>query len=161
MKLPFLLLPAACLLVAARAADTPQPASPFSSLPQTPPVEDGNKTVVRPQQESIMDRSDLLSDGIHWTLVPKGAVLHIPASHASRVGTRPVGTLLNWHEFLSVNRSWLFTEEVTMDQAAGKTPLLPGRADAWQKLGKVVVAVHLTGPITVKPAASNTTASTR
>jgi hypothetical protein len=165
MKLPFLHPLAVCLLAAAQAsADTP-PVSPFSALPQTAPVEDGEKSIVRPREESILAQSTILSDGTYWTLVPKGAVLHIPATRKASVDARPVGTLLPWADFLSRNFAWLGTCDLSLDQAAGNQPLAAGLADNWSKLGKVVVAVHLAGPISVRPAApaaiNTTTASTR
>lgn len=150
MKFSTVLLTAACALTAAAAANPP--ASPFSALPQVPPKEDAEKTVVRVSEESILDRSDILSDGTRWTLVPKGAVLHLPAKLAERVGDRPTGTLVGWHDFLAANRNWLAAEEISMDQAAGQAPLSADRPDTWEKQGKVVVAVHLAGPISVKPA---------
>ena len=124
-------------------------ASPLATIPQ-PAASDENK-VARPNDTSLIEQSEILNDGIHWTLVPKGAVLHVPAAFASRVHTRPVGTLLTWIDFLRVNRNWLFTEEVTIPQASGKQPFLPSRRDAWNKNGKVVIAVYYGGPISVRP----------
>lgn len=147
------------LLAIAHAAptvsDTPTPeqfaamrkASPMDSLPQTPA--DVEKQVLRAGEQSLIKQSEILNDGTHWTLVPKGAVLHVPPSMANRVGAKPLGTLLPWMDFLMANRAWLSTEETTFDQAAGKTPLMPERLAAWPKLNKVVVAVHQGGPISV------------
>jgi hypothetical protein len=123
-------------------------ANPLATLPQ--PAAGDTAKVARPEGESLIRQSDILSDGTHWTLVPKGAVLHTPPAFAARVGAKPLGTLLSWTDFLTVNRNWLFIEEVSFAQAAGKDPLAPGRADSWAKLGKVVVAVHLGGPISVR-----------
>ncbi|MEK7953781.1 hypothetical protein [Luteolibacter soli] len=137
--------------------------SPLAAIPQ-PAASTETGTVVHPEEQSIIKQSDILNDGQHWTLVPKGAVLHIPPAFTTRVGAKPVGTLLPWVEFLTVNRNWLFTEEVNIDNASGKTPLPPSRLEAWQKLKKVVVAVHLGGPISVRtqpPANSDPVASTR
>ena len=123
--------------------------SPLATIPQ-PVVSKGAK-VARPNDTSLIEQSEILNDGIHWTLVPKGSVLHIPPAFASRVHTRPLGKLLTWIDFLTVNRNWLFTEEVTVDQAAGKKPFLPSRRETWNKNGKVVVAVYYGGPISVRP----------
>ena len=114
------------------------------------PVAGAEAKVARPGEQSLIKQSDILTDGHNWTLVPKGAVLHIPAAMSNRVGAKPVGTLLSWIDFLTVNRGWLFTEEVTFEQAAGKTPIPPSRHDFWKKNGKVIVAVHLGGPISVR-----------
>ena len=125
-----------------------QKTSPVAALQQQ--VAGAEAKVARPGEQSLIQQSDILSDGNNWTLVPKGAVLHIPAALSNRVGAKPVGTLLSWIDFLTVNRGWLFTEEVTFDQAAGKTPIPPSRHDFWKKNGKVIVAVHLGGPISVR-----------
>ena len=165
MKLPLLRTLAVCLLAASRSSADTLPASPFAALPQTAPVEDGEKNIVRPREESILAQSTILSDGTCWTLVPKGAVLHVPAAHGARVDAKPVGTLLPWADFLARNFAWLGTCDVQIDQAAGTRPLAAELPANWAKLGKVVVAVHFAGPISVKPApaaAENTpTASTR
>lgn len=165
MKLPLLRPLAVCLMAAAQSPADSLPASPFSALPQTAPAEDGEKNIVRPREESILAQSTILSDGTCWTLVPKGAVLHLPATHKARVDSKPLGSLLPWADFLARNFAWLGTCELSLDQAAGKQPLAAGLSDNWTKLGKVVVAVHLAGPVSVKPAApaseATPTASTR
>jgi hypothetical protein len=136
-----------------------QKTTPLAAIPK--PHATGQKTVVaRPGGQSLIEQSDVLNDGINWTLVPKGAVLHVPQPFASRVGSKPLGTLLTWPEFLKVNRSWLFTEEVVIEQAAGKRPIPPSRNEAWNKLGKVVVAVLRGGPISVRPEPTTPVAST-
>lgn len=127
----------------------------------TQPVEVAEAKVARPAEQSLIKQSDILSDGNNWTLVPKGAVLHIPAALNNRVGAKPLGTLLSWTDFLTVNRGWLFTEEVTFDQAAGKTPIPPSRTEFWKKNGKVIVAVHLGGPISVRTEPVTPVASTK
>jgi hypothetical protein len=165
MKLPLLRTLAVCILAAAQSPADTLPVSPLSALPQTAPKEDGEKTIARPREESILAQSTILSDGSCWTLVPKGAVLHVPAAHQAKVDSKPVGTLLPWAEFLTRNFAWLGTYDVKLDQAAGSVPLAAELPATWSKLGKVVVAVHFAGPISVKPApipADNTsTASTR
>jgi hypothetical protein len=133
--------------------------SPLAAIPQ--PAAPAEAPVVRPGEQSLIKQSEILNDGRNWTIVPKGAVLHIPPMFATRVGAKPVGTLLPWTEFLTVNRNWLFTEEVTFDHASGKTPIPPSRPEAWQKVNKVIVAVHLGGPISVRTQAANPVASTR
>ena len=136
-------------------------ASPLAAIPQ-PAAVPAEAPVTRPGEQSLIKQSDILNDGMNWTIVPKGAVLHIPHTFATRVGAKPIGTLLPWVEFLTVNRNWLFTEEVTFDIAAGKKPILPSRFEAWQKVNKVVVAVHQGGPISVRPQPpANPVATTR
>ena len=123
--------------------------SPIKSLQVTAPSTEVK--IVRPTGQSLIAQSDILHDGRNWTIVPKGAVLHVPEALSPRVGAKPLGRLLTWDEFLTVNRGWVFTEEVTMDQAAGKRPVGASRIEFWEKNGKVIVAVHLGGPISVRP----------
>ena len=122
--------------------------APLAALPR--PMAGAAGQVTSPAEQSLIKQSEILNDGIHWTLVPKGAVLHIPPAFSDRVGAKPLGKLLTWTEFLTANRSWLFTEEVTFDHAAGKKPFAASRHDAWNKGNKVVVAVLRGGPISVR-----------
>jgi hypothetical protein len=136
-----------------------QKSSPIATLEQQ--VAGAEAKVARPGEQSLIKQSDILHDGTHWTLVPKGAVLHTPVAMGPRVGAKPIGTLLSWNDFLIANRAWLFTEEVTFDQAAGKRPIPPSRSEAWAKIGKVIVAVHQGGPISVRIEPATPVASAR
>lgn len=110
--------------------------------------EDAN--VVRDETPSIIANSTILHDGKNWTLVPKGAVVHTPASLRERLNQKPVGILLPWQDFLTRNRTWIVSHEVTFDQAAGNEDLPSEQCSAWRKQDKVVVAVHNQGPISVQ-----------
>ena len=127
-----------------------QAGSPFDDLKKQQQAAEKEAQVTRPEGQSLIKQSEILHDGTHWTLVPKGAVLHVPAQMGPRVGTKPIGTLLPWSDFLIANRAWIQTEEVTFDQAAGKVPLQDARKEFWLNQTKVIVAVHLGGPISVK-----------
>ena len=99
-----------------------QKSAPAATLVQ--PVAGAEAKVARPGEQSLIKQSDILSDGNNWTLVPKGAVLHTPAAMSNRVGAKPVGTLLSWTDFLTVNRGWLFTENENLSSPR-HPPLLP------------------------------------
>ena len=101
----------------------------------------------RPAQASLLQQSVILNDGRHWTLVPRGAVIHLPEAHRRRVDAKPVGTLLPWNEFLRRNIAWITTEELTLRQAEGVHPVNPRRVQFWSKQDKIVVGVHRGGPI--------------
>ncbi|BCX49725.1 hypothetical protein HAHE_36330 [Haloferula helveola] len=136
-----------------------QSPSPLSQLEQNTGEE---IKVVRPAEQSLINQSIILSDGLNWTLVPKGAVLHLPADHSARVGTKPIGNLLPWKDFLTLNHAWITSEEVSIRQAEGVQALDEKRTAHWSKQDKVIVAVHLGGPISVAaPTPSTATASTR
>ncbi|MGB6220236.1 hypothetical protein [Haloferula sp.] len=121
-------------------------ASPVSTLAQ--PTEEEPR-VARPSNESIIKQSMILSDGTNWTLIPRGAVLHLPEAHQGKIGGRPVGNLLSWKQFVTVNRSWVSAEEITLRQAEGVQQLDDRRTAFWPKQDKIIVAVHLGGPISV------------
>jgi hypothetical protein len=106
--------------------------------------------VARPVNQSIVKESTILHDGRNWTMVPNGAVVHLPESMKSHVNVKPVGTLLPWADFLAKNQSWITTDEVSFDQAAGNEELPAERAISWTKHDKIVVAVHQHGPISVR-----------
>ncbi len=114
----------------------------------TPPA--GEAEVVRPDKQSIIKQSTILHHGTNWTIVPKGAVVFLPEEMKSRVDGVPAGTLLSWLEFLTMNRGWITTCEVTVAQATGKDPVPTERSAFWEKQNKVVVAVHQGGPITLR-----------
>ena len=127
-----------------------QQISPASAIRQAQAAATVDAKVERPGEQSLIKQSDILHDGSNWTLVPKGAVLHVPAQMSPRVGAKPLGTLLSWNDFLTANRAWITTEEVSFDQAAGKKSLPDGRKEYWTTQTKVIVATHLGGPISVR-----------
>lgn len=107
------------------------------------------RVVARSGNQSIIAQSEILHDGQHWTLVPKGAVLFVPALKSENVGARPVGTLLAWRDFLTRNPTWISTHETTFDQASGEVPFPEEKVEFWKKQDRVIVAVHQGGPISV------------
>jgi hypothetical protein len=112
----------------------------------------GVASVRRPEGQSIIKQSTILNDGRNWTLVPKGAVIFLPAAMKNRVDVKPSGTLLGWLDFVARNQSWISTNDISFEQAAGKKPLQPERVAFWSKQDKVVIAVHQRGPISVRVA---------
>lgn len=119
----------------------------------------GEATVARPIDQSIIKQSTIIHDAENWTLVPNGAVVCLPLALKARVNAAPSGTLISWTEFLTRNRGWITTHEVTIDQASGKEPLPAERAAFWAKQNKIVIAVHQNGPISVRvPDKSNSIA---
>lgn len=110
----------------------------------------GEAKVTTPANQSIIQQSMILHDGKNWTLVPKGAVIFLPDAMKARVNVKPIGNLLTFIDFITINRSWITTNEVSFDQAAGNAPLPPERVSFWAKQDKIVVAVHQSGPISVR-----------
>ena len=100
---------------------------------------------------SIVSESDFLSFDGKATLVPKRAILHIPANLASRVKFTPGARLMTFGDFYAVNRAWVTTQEVSRVQAEGKQPLPEDAVKRIQKSTTLVIATYKGGPITVLP----------
>jgi hypothetical protein len=118
---------------------------------------EGEAKIARPENQSIIAQSTVLHDGARWTIVPNGAVVFIPERMKSRVGATPSGELIPWSDFLSLNRGWISTCEVTFEQASGKEPLAAERTDFWSKQDKIIVAVHQRGPISFRGSTDTST----
>lgn len=101
------------------------------------------------RRSSLRTRSAVLSFGEFWTMVPKGAVLHIPSSLASRVNVEPQGTLISWSDFMARNRGWLRVHPVEMAQARGESPVSEESLEAINNSSQVVIATFQNGPISV------------
>ncbi len=124
-----------------------QQANPIAQLEK--PVE-GEAKVTTPAEQSIIKQSMVLHDGKNWTIVPKGAVIFIPDNLKSWIDAKPLGKILAFNDFMTLNRKCLTTTEVTFDQAAGNESLPAERAHFWAKQDKIVIAVHQNGPISVQ-----------
>jgi hypothetical protein len=118
-------------------------------------------TVTSPANPSIIKDSAILHDGKNWTIVPKGAVVLLPDALKSRVDAKPVGKLLAFPDFLTSNRNWITTNEVSFGQAAGLEPPARRKVSFWAKQDKVVIAVHHSGPISVRINTASKTLSQR
>lgn len=116
---------------------------PMVALPPAPelPVE---KPAALPVANSI-----ILHDGKNWTIVPNGALICLPKEHETKANAKPVGNLMPWEEFLAANSSWLEPGEISFEQAAGCEKLPVERIRQLRKSGKVIVATHRGGPISI------------
>lgn len=103
------------------------------------------------QPEDLLASSEVLSFNGISTLVPKGAVLAVPSTLKSRIGFQAGARWVPWNEFLSVNRGWLKTSEVSFDQAAGRAELPEGLRKQIEETRVVIIATLRQGPITVNP----------
>ncbi|WP_035611379.1 hypothetical protein [Haloferula sp. BvORR071] len=101
--------------------------------------------------EDITATSDFLSFNGRSTLVPKRAILHIPANLADRLKFTPGATLMTWGDFFAVNRAWITTVEVSRIQAEGNQALAEEVEKQVTKSTSLVVATYKTGPISVLP----------
>lgn len=97
----------------------------------------------------IYANSDILMSGGYHTVVPKGAVLAVPANLRSKVVKKPHGDFLIWPKFLAKNHYWLLKKEVSYAQASGAKPIEKFQMDMLQRSGKVVIAVMRNNPTSV------------
>jgi hypothetical protein len=168
------LIPFALLSLVTVQAQQPAISAPTSDAPthqqllerQAQAKESASKAASQPTQvqlsvdpakankpQSLLARSEILCFGGGATLVPKKAVIHKPASLASRTATLSPGAKLQpWREFYAANRGWISTMEVTRAQAEGKEPFSEEMAKSIAQSSAIIVATFSGDPITVYPA---------
>lgn len=100
----------------------------------------------------ILETSEFLSFSGLTTLVPKGAVLHVPAHLQTRIGNQSGTRIVTWSQFLAENRSWIEVVEFQFAQVAGKEPLPAGLIGSMKDSRRIMVAAVQGGPISVPPA---------
>ena len=69
-----------------------------------------------PTARNPLRRSSILSCNGKCTIVPAGAIVHIPSRFADRVVSKPQGQLISFPEFLRANYAWVITKEVSGKQ---------------------------------------------
>lgn len=101
--------------------------------------------------KGLLSQSDMICFNGHATLVPKRALIHIPARLADRVKMVPGNHLQTWEQFYADNRGWISTVEVSRQQAEGNASLPEPVLTAIAKSSNLVVATLLGGPISILP----------
>lgn len=100
----------------------------------------------------LLKECSILHDGRNWTVVPNGALVHVPATMKDRLNGKPVGNLLKWNDFLARNQQWISGSEVTFDQAVGNDEFPQQGIKDVKSSEKIIVAVYGDGPVSVKMA---------
>jgi hypothetical protein len=103
------------------------------------------------QPVNLLEQSDIVCFGGVATLVPKRAILTLPAKYKDCLKFKPGSRILGWADFYAVNRGWITTVEVSRVQAEGNQPLAKETSERISKSGNLVVATLLGGPISVLP----------
>lgn len=111
------------------------------------------KPIVTVKKRSLIGSSTLLATGSHWTIVPKGSIIHIPARFKNKVVTKPQGKLQDWPVFLRENAGWIHLHSIPMKQAHGQEFLGEKEMKAYKSVGKMVIATCGGHPISVAPKA--------
>ncbi|MDZ4288140.1 MAG: hypothetical protein U0984_09285 [Prosthecobacter sp.] len=105
---------------------------------------------VRPSTgNSLYTKSIILFDGETHTLIPIGAVLHLPENLRNRVITKPQGNFTYWPNFLKRNATWLGTKEVPLKMARGDTKLAEDVLRETSGSNRLLVSVYRECPISV------------
>lgn len=116
------------------------------------PEAEGKDPTVMNRVGNLLENSDILTFNGQTTLVPKNALVMIPAKLSDRVNKhQPGAEIVGWLEFYSRNQAWISTVEVTFAQARGDEPVAPETLALLGKNGNLVVAVLKSGPISVMP----------
>jgi hypothetical protein len=126
--------------------------APVETRMAAPPIDESK--VWKP--ESILARSDFLCMGNLTTLVPKGAILHVPPAYAERLRQSQEASIVRWSDFYAANRSWIQTYEVTRAQAGGDAPIPEAALESIKTSPFVIVATMQGGPISVLPPKNKT-----
>lgn len=114
------------------------------------PAEGPDPTKVN-QPGDLMSRSEVICFNGMAALVPKRAVLFVPAKLKERMQIQEGARLHGWAEFYARNRGWITTIEVTRVQAEGNEPLSEETLERMAKSANLVVATYKGGPISVLP----------
>lgn len=116
------------------------------------PAAEGADPSVENRIGNLLENSDILSFNGLTTLVPKNALVLVPAKFKGTVNNHQAGSkIVSWLDFYSQNRGWISTVEVTFAQARGQEPVDPEILANLGKSGNLVVAVLKSGPISVMP----------
>jgi hypothetical protein len=105
----------------------------------------------KPSAYSLLEMSTAIQSGTDFMLVPKGSVIWCPKQYQEKIVSHPVGKFVGWTSFVTANRNWITTLEVTKDQAFGKTPIAPEILERHHKGNLVVIATLNGSPITLIP----------
>jgi len=111
------------------------------------------KPIVTVKKRSLIGSSTLIASGNHWTIVPKGAVIHLPDLLKSKVVSKPQGKLQHWPVFLRENSGWIHLHPVSLKHAHGQKFLGEKPMKAYKSMGKMVIATRGGNPISVAPKA--------
>jgi hypothetical protein len=103
------------------------------------------------QPVNLLEQSDIVCFGGVATLVPKRAILTIPAKYKDCLKLKPGSRIVGWADFYAVNRGWITTVEVSRVQAEGNKALAKETSERITKSTNLVVATFLGGPISVLP----------
>jgi len=132
------------LVLALRKADQSDP------MKNLKPAKGEDPSVVN-RPKSLLSESDIISFSGLATLVPKHAILQIPASCTGRMKIEPGAKIVSWADFYAANRGWITTVEVGIVQAEGNQPIAEETKKMMKKSRNLIIATYQGGPISLLP----------
>lgn len=97
----------------------------------------------------IYKDSVILQQGDSHTVLPLNSIVYLPDSLKQKVVSRPYGSFVSWPQFYIKNRNWIFTHEISLKQAQGVAPLKDGVMKQFERINRLVVAIHQNNPISI------------
>ncbi|MEK7951305.1 hypothetical protein [Luteolibacter soli] len=95
------------------------------------------------------------------TLVPKGAILHVPDRYKNNVIPELQGNFSLWNNFSTRFRGVVVSFEVSIAEASGQAEIKPERLEAARKAGVILVATINQNPVSVTKKAPATATAAR
>ena len=117
----------------------------------------GKKPMVTVKHTTLYKNSHIIVNRGAHTIIPKRSILFLPERIKTRVVEKPTGTFVLWPTFKRNNQDWIWTYEVTLDQAKGITPMPEGKIKDFAKLNRMVVALYRGNPVSVLPPKQDST----
>jgi len=106
-----------------------------------------------PKGWDLADHSEFIAFDGNVTLLPKGAIIHVPDRFKANVVAKMEGNLMLWNEFVARYPGLVSRMDVSIEEASGTTPLKPERLQAERVKNLIIVGVLNRNPITVSRAA--------
>lgn len=111
------------------------------------------------ERTTLSSRLSFLSDGKHCVAIPRGAVIFMPKNRRISELDQITGNLIEWEEFLNLNRGALRLEQVDYQQLQGKKQFSPETIELITQSDLPTLTVHAQRVVAL-PATQATTSAT-
>lgn len=101
-------------------------------------------------KESLFARTSVLTDGQLSVFIPKGAVVTLAGQNRLSEGSRILGKLVEWEEFLRANRAVIELIEVPGNKLYEPEPIEPSVMEKIQKNKLIGVTTYQARPVALK-----------
>ena len=122
---------------------------PNSAEDKKSDVSTDKQAQAKPKLSPLYLNTHILTVRGKHTIIPKGSLIYLPAKDKSKVIETPSGKFVFWPDFFEKNQSWLWTYEVSLEQAKGLKPIPEAKLEAFKQIGRTVVATYKKSPISI------------